>query len=75
MEDRTWNAYENRCDRCGAESWFRFERLVDEDTVQDFYFCGHHGRQHQAALVEAGFTADDFTHQINPEPSVSANAV
>lgn len=80
MEDRTWNAYENRCDRCGAESWFRFERLLttnavgDPLEVQDFYFCGHHGRKVYDALIQQGWTVDDFTHQINPEPSVSANA-
>lgn len=74
---RTWSAGENRCDRCQAESWFHFERLTQlnevETHVQDFYFCGHHGRRYADTLAAAGFEHTDYTGLINAEPSVSAN--
>lgn len=70
---RPWSTFENRCDACGSESFFHFERIDITEAVQDFYFCGHHGNKHKAALEAAGFTANDFTHLININPSVSAN--
>ncbi len=73
---RPWNTFENRCDACGSESFYRFERILGDEealNVQQFHFCGHHGNRHKAALTEQGWTADDFTHLINPAPSISAN--
>lgn len=85
---RPWEVFENRCDACGAESFYRAQRVAfDLDfhshtievepnvRVPTLYFCGHHGYKNREALEHQGFIVEDWTHQINTAPSVSANAI
>lgn len=59
----------DRCDRCGAQAFIRAV-FISGDLV----FCGHHGRELEDALLEHALLVEDGTHQINPQPSPSANA-
>jgi hypothetical protein len=60
---RPWTAHENRCDRCGAESFFRMSKLVDQKEVLQLFFCGHHGRKIGPAMID--WFSEDYTHEIN----------
>lgn len=41
----------DRCDRCGAQAYVRATVDTDGDKLH-LHFCGHHSRQHLAALRE-----------------------
>lgn len=72
---KPWNQFDNRCDACGAESWVRFERIVEiynnDTAVQEIHLCGHHSTVHRNALVAFGWTVDDYTHLIDAKDEIS----
>jgi hypothetical protein len=46
---------------CGAQGFIRAVLPSGNDLV----FCGHHGREHEAALAAAGATVHDGTDALN----------
>jgi hypothetical protein len=58
----------DRCDRCGAQAFFRAV-FVNGDLT----FCGHHGRELLVPLQREAILVEDATEQINAAPSISAN--
>ncbi|MCU1601020.1 MAG: hypothetical protein JWO22_1729 [Frankiales bacterium] len=59
----------DRCDRCGAQAFFRAVFVAGELT-----FCGHHGRELLVPLQRDALLVDDQTETINTKPSPSANS-
>ena len=59
----------DRCDRCGAQAFFRAVFVSGELT-----FCGHHGRELQGVLERHALVVQDATDLINAKPSPSANS-
>ena len=57
----------DRCDRCGAQAFFRAV-LASGDLL----FCAHHGRAHSARLAEVALELQDGTAAINKTPSPAA---
>lgn len=68
IESRPWSQFDNRCDRCGAESWIKFDRIISlnevETHVQEFFFCGHHGRKNSEVLADQGWEIEDYSELI-----------
>lgn len=59
----------DRCDRCGAQAFFRAIFVSGELT-----FCGHHGRELLVPLQRHALLVEDGTDLINHKPSPSANS-
>ena len=59
----------DRCDRCGAQAFFRAVFVAGELT-----FCGHHGRELLVPLQRDALLVEDATDMINAAPSPSANS-
>ena len=59
----------DRCDRCGAQAFFRAVFVNGELT-----FCGHHGRELLVPLQREALLVEDGTDAINTKPSQSANS-
>ena len=59
----------DRCDRCGAQAFYRAIFVAGELT-----FCGHHGRELLMPLQGAALIVEDATGLINAKPSPSANS-
>ena len=59
----------DRCDRCGAQAFFRALFSSGELT-----FCGHHGRELMVPLQREAIFVEDGTDLINSRPSPSANS-
>ncbi len=59
----------DRCDRCGAQAFFRAVFVSGELT-----FCGHHGRELLLTLQREALLVEDGTDLINAKPSPSANS-
>jgi hypothetical protein len=59
----------DRCDRCGAQAFYRAIFVTGELT-----FCGHHGRELLIPLQSTAIFVEDGTELINSKPSPSANA-
>ena len=59
----------DRCDRCGAQAFFRAVFVAGELT-----FCGHHGRELLLPLQREALLVQDETESINTTPSPSANS-
>ena len=59
----------DRCDRCGAQAFFRAVFVSGELT-----FCGHHGRELLVPLQRDAIMVEDATELINSTPSPSANS-
>ena len=57
----------DRCDRCGAQAFFRAVL-----TNGELLFCAHHGRAHLARLAEVAVEVQDGTAAINRAPSPAA---
>ena len=57
----------DRCDRCGAQAFFR--ALL---TAGELLFCAHHGREHAARLGQVALEVQDGTAAINSRPSPAA---
>ena len=63
------NAHD-RCDRCRAQAYVTYQRIVSVADTVTFYgttlmFCGHHSREYEPQLMAQGFV---IIHQdeINP---------
>ena len=59
--------HSDRCDRCGAQAFFRAVL-----TAGELLFCAHHGRAHSARLAEVAVELQDGTAAINSKPSPAA---
>jgi hypothetical protein len=59
----------DRCDRCGAQAFFRAVFVSGDLT-----FCGHHGRELLVPLHREAILVEDVTETINRTPSPSANS-
>ena len=59
----------DRCDRCGAQAFYRAFFVTGELT-----FCGHHGRELLVPLQREALLVEDGTDLINHRPSPSANS-
>ena len=57
----------DRCDRCGAQAFFRAVLAAGE-----LLFCAHHGRAHAQRLGEVAIEVQDGTAAINSRPSPAA---
>lgn len=57
----------DRCDRCGAQAFFRAVLISGE-----LLFCAHHGREYGAKLAETAVRVEDRSAQINAKPSPAA---
>lgn len=53
----------DRCDRCGAQAFYRAVLARGE-----LLFCAHHGREHAPRLAEVALELQDGTAAINGEP-------
>ncbi len=57
----------DRCDRCGAQAFFRAVLVSGE-----LLFCAHHGREYGARLAEQAVRVEDGSAAINSKPSPAA---
>ena len=57
----------DRCDRCGAQAFYRAVLAAGE-----LLFCAHHGRAHADRLAEVAVEVQDGTAAINSRPSPAA---
>ena len=57
----------DRCDRCGAQAFYRAVLVTGE-----LLFCAHHGREHAQRLGEVALEVQDGTAAINSRPSPAA---
>ena len=57
----------DRCDRCGAQAFFRAVL-----TNGELLFCAHHGRSYAVRLAEVAVELQDGTAAINSKPSPAA---
>ncbi len=57
----------DRCDRCGAQAFYRAVLAAGE-----LLFCAHHGREHAQRLGEVAIEVQDGTAAINSRPSPAA---
>ena len=57
----------DRCDRCGAQAFYRAVLVAGE-----LLFCAHHGREHAKRLEEVALQVQDGTAAINSRPSPAA---
>lgn len=68
VENKRSMTTHDRCDRCNAQA-FGVATLGDNEL----FFCGHHFRKNELALVASGWDLEDYTHLIDDDSSVSAN--
>jgi len=64
-EDLAPLAVADRCDRCGAQAFVRARFGGGSELL----FCGHHGRESLARLMELGAAVRDDTALINAKPN------
>lgn len=57
----------DRCDRCGAQAFFRAVL-----TTGELLFCAHHGREYGDKLAAAAVRIEDRSGAINVRPSPAA---
>jgi len=57
----------DRCDRCGAQAFFRAVLAKGE-----LLFCAHHGRSYAVRLAEVAVELQDGTAAVNRRPSPAA---
>ena len=57
----------DRCDRCGAQAYFRVMLAGGGELL----FCAHHGRKYGDALREAGAEIVDETDRLHDIPAVA----
>jgi hypothetical protein len=51
----------DRCDRCGAQAYVK----VVLNSGGELLFCGHHGREHEARLLEIKAAITDETARLH----------
>ena len=57
----------DRCDRCGAQAFFRAVL-----TTGELLFCAHHGREYGDKLAAAAVRIEDRSGAIDVRPSPAA---
>ena len=57
----------DRCDRCGAQAFFRAVLANGE-----LLFCAHHGREYADRLAAVALELQDGSAAINAKPSPAA---
>lgn len=57
----------DRCDRCGAQAFFRAVL-----TAGELLFCAHHGREYGDKLAESAVRVEDGSAAVNRRPSPAA---
>ena len=55
----------DRCDRCGAQAYLRF----DLAGGGELHFCAHHAREHGDKLREIAVNVIDETHKLAGAPA------
>jgi len=58
---------QDRCDRCGAQAYLRFELQSGGELL----FCAHHAREHGDKLKEIAANVVDETHRLSPTPAAA----
>jgi hypothetical protein len=58
----------DQCDACGSQAFVKATR-----DGQVLLFCGHHGRQHRAALIAQGWIITDELHRIEGDTRAAAH--
>ena len=58
----------DRCDRCGAQAFFRAVL-----TAGELLFCAHHGREYGVRLAAAAVRIEDRSGEINARPNPAAS--
>lgn len=54
----------DRCDRCSAQAWTGWAH-EENSPGEPMKFCNHHTREHESALVAAGWvTVADQRHEL-----------
>ena len=59
--------HSDRCDRCGAQAFFRAVL-----TAGELLFCAHHAREHGDALKAVAANVIDESHRLGDAPSAPA---
>ncbi|HEU5160729.1 MAG TPA: hypothetical protein VFU43_27275 [Streptosporangiaceae bacterium] len=59
----------DRCDRCGAQAYFRVMLAGGGELL----FCAHHGRKYGDALREAGAEILDETNRLREIPASASD--
>jgi hypothetical protein len=63
----------DRCDRCGAQAYVRFNRYVKStDKYQELDFCGHHTTQYGDPLDSQGWSISVDTRELLTRRAVGA---
>ncbi len=57
----------DRCDRCGAQAYFRVVL-----TKGELLFCAHHGRQYRAELKKANAQIHDESSVLSETPPTAS---
>lgn len=57
----------DRCDRCGAQAFFRAVL-----TAGELLFCAHHGREYGVKLSQTAVRVEDGSGAVNRRPSPAA---
>lgn len=57
----------DRCDRCGAQAFYRAVLINGE-----LLFCAHHGREYGDKLAAAAVRIEDRSGEMNAKPSPAA---
>ena len=58
----------DRCDRCGAQAFYRAVL-----TNGELLFCAHHGREYGDKLTTAAVRVEERSGEINDKPSSAAH--
>lgn len=66
---RKLEQFQDRCDRCSAQSFARAVKISDDNSLLELLFCGHHFRTHGYRLGLEGWLLQDNTDEINLKPS------
>ncbi len=59
--------HSDRCDRCGAQAFFRAVL-----TAGELLFCAHHGREHADKLRLVAAEIHDESDRLTASPTVDA---
>jgi len=60
----------DRCDRCGAQAYVRFELANGGELM----FCAHHARAHSSKLSEIATKVDDDTAALDGSSDAGASS-
>ena len=60
----------DRCDRCGAQAYLRFELQSGGELL----FCAHHAREHGDKIRAIAAKVQDETHKLTTTPATSQDS-